>query len=102
MIKLFLFIFFIFSSGILLAEEPSASSKSDSQGFAPIIIKVMNRGTNILMSTSFLFILLYTIYVAIAVSFGSMGGDSFIAIFWGSGIVFAGGALAKIYYLFLT
>ena len=83
------------------AQNAPADNKQSAR-FAPIVIKVMNRGTNILMSTSFLFVLLYSIYVAIGVSFGSMQATAFISIFWGTGIIFLGGAIAKIYYLFLT
>ncbi len=101
--KTLLFILFLSLAGTppILAQTPSKES-NQSIGFTPIVVKVMNRGTNILMSASFLFILLYTIYVAIAVSFGSMKAHAFLSLFWGSGIIFAGGALAKIYYLFLS
>jgi hypothetical protein len=85
-----------------LHAEESPNAGQNEKGFAPIIVRVMNRGTNILMSTSFLFILIYSIYVAIGVSFGSGDAGSFVKIFWGSGIAFAGGALAKVYYLFLS
>ncbi|MES2307504.1 MAG: hypothetical protein V4507_01465, partial [Verrucomicrobiota bacterium] len=85
-----------------LSAQSTSDSTTTEKGFAPIIVRVMNRGTNILMTSSFVFIMIYSIYVAIGVSFGSIEASTFVNIFWGSGIAFAGGALAKIYYTFLS
>lgn len=94
-------------SGFFLAPaqaNPSSvtTTGSSEKSFVPIVVKVMNRGTNILIGSAFTFILIYSIYVAIAVSFGSMESSAFVSIFWGAGIALAGGVIAKIYYVFLA
>lgn len=96
------FIFLILFSPSLIWAESSENQNGNTKGFAPIVIKVMNRGTNALMGVTFIFTLIYSIYIALAISFGSRNKTDFIALFWGAGIALSGGALAKIYYLFLS